>query len=433
MKKFLAGFFSIVLLGAAAAAPLTREEVLAALKPYAGPSEHGVDASTLSNKVLCGYQGWFNTEGDGAERGLVHWIKHRGPLAPGNAKFDLWPDVSELAADERFATDFKFTNGRTAEVFSSFKQATVLRHFQWMRDYGLDGAFVQRFVSGLRDPRVLRHNNTVLAHCREGANLSGRTYAVMYDLSGLGATRTTDVMDDWRALRTRMRVAEDPAYLHHRGRPLVALWGVGFNDGRRYTLADCRQLVEFFKQDGCAVMLGVPTGWRELKHDAAPDPALHELIALADVVSPWSVGRYHTPAQAAKTAEKIWQPDLAWCTAHKLDFLPVVYPGFSWFNMYGKAFNEVPRLKGEFFWSQFVAAKRAGATMIYVAMFDEVDEGTAIFKCTNAALDSGASKFLTYEGLPSDHYLWLAGEGARLLRGARSVEDQLPTRAEKHP
>ncbi|MCX7007578.1 MAG: glycoside hydrolase family 71/99-like protein [Kiritimatiellaeota bacterium] len=418
----------------AVAAPLTREDVLAAtLKPDAGPRVLGVDASTLTGKVMCGYQGWFNTEGDGAERGLVHWIKHHGPLAPGNAKIDLWPDVSELGADERFATGFKFADGRTAEVFSAFKQATVLRHFQWMRDYGIDGAFVQRFISGLRDPRVLRHNNSVLAHCREGANRNGRTYAVMYDLSGLGANRTAEVMDDWRALRTRMHVCDDPAYLHHRGRPLVALWGVGFNDNRRYTLADCRQLVEFFKQDGCAVMLGGPPYWLELKHDAVADPALLEIIALAAVVSPWSVGRYHTPAQAAKTAEKTWQPDLAWCAAHKLDFLPVVFPGFSWFNMYGRAFNEAPRLKGAFFWSQFVAAKRAGATMIYVAMFDEVDEGTAIFKCTNEPPLGGESKFLTYEGLPSDHYLWLAGEGARLLRGERPLEDQLPTRKGKLP
>jgi len=433
VKKFL---LSLLLFSASAvvAAPLTREGVLATtLKPYTGVSIRGVDASTLSNKVMCGYQGWFNTEGDGAERGLVHWTKQRGPLAPGNAKIDLWPDVSELSAAERFATGFKFANGRPAQVFSSFKQATVLRHFQWMREYGIDGAFVQRFVCDLGDPRVLRHNNTVLAHCREGANRNGRTYAVMYDLSGLGANCIAEVMDDWRALRTRMRVGGDRAYLHHRGRPLVALWGVGFNDDRAYTLAECRQLVEFFKQDGCAVMLGVPTGWRELKRDATSDVALHEIIALADVVSPWTVGRYRTPAQAARNATKTWQPDLAWCAERKLDFLPVVYPGFSWFNMYGKAFNEVPRLKGEFFWSQFVAAKRAGATMIYVAMFDEVDEGTAIFKCTNEPPVGGESKFLTYEGLPSDHYLWLTGEGARLLRGERPVEDQLPTRKGKLP
>jgi hypothetical protein len=408
-------------------ASLTREVAQTeTLKPYAGPSVKGVDTGTLSNKVMCGYQGWFNAEGDGAERGWVHWTKRRGTPAPGNAKFDLWPDVSELGAGERFATGFTNANGRAAEVFSSFKQATVLRHFQWMRDYGIDGAFVQRFITDLRDARALRHNNMVLVHCREGANRAGRAYAVMYDLSGLGANRIEEVMDDWRSLRTRMKMGEDAAYLRHRGRPLVAVWGVGFNDGRRYTLEDCGRLVEFLKADGCAVMLGVPTGFRELNRDAVTNAALHKVMQLADVISPWTVGRYRTPAEAKRHGEKLWQPDVAWCAERKVDFLPVVFPGFSWFNMYGRQFDSIPRLKGEFLWSQFIAAKRAGAAMIYVAMFDEVDEGTAIFKCANEVPANGGAKFLTYEGLANDFYLRLTGEGARMLRGESPVTETVP-------
>jgi hypothetical protein len=386
-----------------------------------------VDTGTLSNKVMCGYQGWFNAEGDGAERGWVHWTKRRGPLAPGNAKIDLWPDVSELDADERFATGFTNASGRTLEVFSAFKKPTVLRHFQWMRDYGIDGAFVQRFINDLRDPRALRHNNTVLAHCREGANRFGRAYVVMYDLSGLATNRIHEVMDDWRALRTRMHLTEDPAYLRHRGRPLVAIWGVGFNDGRRYTLEECKRLVEFLTQDGCSVMLGVPTGFRELNRDAVNDPALQDVIKLADIVSPWTVGRYRGPVEAKRHGEKTWQPDVAWCAERKMDFLPVVFPGFSWFNMFGRQFDAMPRMKGEFLWSQFVAAKRAGATMIYVAMFDEVDEGTAIFKCTNDTPVSDSNKFVDYEGLPNDFYLRLTGEGAKMLRGELPITDTIPT------
>ena len=409
------------------AAPPTREAVIAdTLQPYTGPSAPGVDTSTLTGKVMCGYQGWFACEGDGGERGFQHWTKGRGVLAPGNAKFDLWPDVSELGTGERFRTEFLLADGRPAEVFSSFKQETVLRHFQWMRDYGIDGAFVQRFVGDLRDATVLRHTNAVLAHCREGANRSGRAYAVMYDLSGLGANRIREVMDDWRALRTRMRICDDPAYLRHRGAPLVAVWGIGFDDGRKYTLAECRELVEFLKSDGCTVMLGVPTGWRELDRDAVRDPALHDILKLADVISPWTVGRYRSPAEASRHSVKTWQSDLAWCAEQKLDYLPVVFPGFSWFNMKGGKSDAIPRLKGEFFWSQFSAAKRVGATMLYVAMFDEVDEGTAIFKCTNDIPASGASTFLTYEGLPADYYLKLTGAGAKMLRGELPATEPLP-------
>jgi hypothetical protein len=168
----------------------------AVVAPLTAFSAAPVDVSTLTGKVMCGYQGWFNCEGDGAGRGWVHWNKGKGPLAPGNAKNDLWPDVSELGPEERFATGFRHTNGRPAEVFSSFKQATVRRHFQWMADYGIDGAFVQRFTVSLRDPNVLRHYNTVLAHCRRGAEEHGRAFAVMYDLTGMDSNRLTQVMDD---------------------------------------------------------------------------------------------------------------------------------------------------------------------------------------------------------------------------------------------
>jgi hypothetical protein len=246
----------------------------------------------------------------------------------------------------------------------------------------------------------------------------------MYDLSGLAAGRIDEVIEDWRRLRHDLRVTDDKAYLHHRGKPLVAVWGVGFNDGRAYTLAECRTLVDAMKRDGATVMLGVPTHWRELKGDAIADPELHALIKLADIVSPWTVGRYRTPAEAQRFAATTLTQDLAWCAERKLDYLPVVFPGFSWHNLKGGPINQIPRLRGEFFWSQLTGVRRAEASMVYVAMFDEGDEGTAIFKCTNDV--PTGSQFVTYEGLPSDYYLRLAGTGAKLVRGEMSVDTPQP-------
>jgi hypothetical protein len=403
------------------------EKVLAAtLAPYSGKSERGVDTSTLTGKVMCGYQGWFNCENDGAQRGWVHWTKAKGTPSASNIKVDLWPDMTELGPDERFDTEFKHADGRTAQVFSSFKKPTVLRHFQWMREHGIDGAFVQRFVAGARSPSFHLHNNTVLAHCREGANLNGRAYALMYDLSGMGLGRMNEVVEDWRALRTRMKLTEDAAYLNHRGKPLVAVWGIGFNDKRAYTLAECRTLIEALKADGCTVMIGIPTYWRELKNDSLTDPAMHEVLALADILSPWTVGRYGSPDQATRHINKTVAADLVWCRERKLDYLPVVFPGFSWHNMYDAPLNSIPRARGEFLWSQFRANKAIGAEMIYVAMFDEVDEGTAIFKCSNDPPATEQTPFVSYEGLPSDFYLRLTGLGGKMLRGEMAPDAPLP-------
>ena len=128
------------------------------------------------------------------------------------------------------------------------------------------------------------------------------------------------------------------------------------------------------------------------------------------------MGRYGTPEEARKHVDRLSAPDLAWCRGAGQDYLPVVFPGFSWHNMHGGPLDQIPRQKGRFLWSQLVALKKAGADMIYVAMFDEVDEATAIFKCTSDVPDI-AGGFVTYEGLPSDFYLRLTGSGAKLLRG----------------
>ena len=48
-------------------------------------------------------------------------------------------------------------------------------------------------------------------------------------------------------------------------------------------------------------------------------------------------------------------------------------------------------------------------------MFDELDEGTAIFKCTNDP-PVGTSPFLKLDGLPSDFYLKLVGRATKELR-----------------
>jgi len=385
--------------------------------------------------VYVGYQGWFHADGDGCELGFRHYGRG-GRFEPGRCSIDYWPDLSECDASERYPTPFRHRDGSVAHVFSSANERTVRRHFAWMQQHGIDGAFAQRFGSSLRGERMRKARDRVLANVRAGANQHGRAWALMYDLSGLRRGEiATVVAADFRRLHAD-GVFDDPQYLHFDGKPLVAVWGVGFADGRDYTLAECAALVDLLHDDddvgGNAVMLGMPHGFRAGDRDAVADPQLQRLAARVEIVSPWAVGRYRDLDGVRRNQRRQLEPDLSWCNDRDVTYLPVVFPGFSWHNLkHGpdrKApLDQIPRLGGAFLWQQALAARRAGAQTVYVAMFDEVDEGTAIFKVASSP-PTGASPFLHYGELPSDHYLWLTGRIGQMLRGAAPDADELPRR-----
>ena len=383
--------------------------------------------SGIRGRVLTGYQGWFRTPGDGSGMGFYHYSKGR-KFEPGACTIDLWPDLSEYDEDEKFATPFRHEDGSVARVFSSLHPKTVNRHFKWMKEYGIDGAFVQRFgVKGATERssyEYLKAENQKLLRCRDAANANGRFYALMYDLSGLKSDDFERLAGDWKSLRAKMQLGTDPgdrAYIQHEGKPLVAIWGVGFKDDRGYTLEDAEKFIRLLKHNpdwgGMSIMLGVPFGWREQVRDATRDERLHEILQLADVISPWSISRYGEVD--FKSGEFVLNQigDRKWCEEHEIDYLPVLYPGFSWHNLKGAKLGAIPRRGGQFLWDQFVATRAAGVDSAYIAMFDEIDEGTAIFKCANDPPVGDGVQFLDYEGLPSDHYLQLTGKGRKLLRG----------------
>ena len=112
--RFIGTFFPIL---AALATGVAQE-----LEPYSGHHESGVDPSTLTGKVMCGYQGWFAAEGDGSGRGWFHYAPGHNAPQPGNCTFDLWPDMSEMDADEKFPTAFTYEDGSTAHLFSPYKK-----------------------------------------------------------------------------------------------------------------------------------------------------------------------------------------------------------------------------------------------------------------------------------------------------------------------
>lgn len=401
---------------------------LALLHGVAG-SATVVDAGSMNNKVMAGYQGWFMTGDDGSGAGWRHWA--RSTPNASNFSFEMWPDLREYGASELTATSFKYANGSTAGLYSAYNATTVERHVKWMQDYDIDGVFVQRFIGEATAMRSVR--DKVLQNVRYASEKHGRVFANMYDISGGNAsTIVADIKNDWMHLVNDLKITQSNRHLRHNGLPVVSIWGFGVN-GRPGSAAQLQELLNWFKsgapsQYRASVKLGVDDDWRS--HSSAWQTAYRS----AAVISPWSVGRYASNAEADNYRSNNIAPDLAALKNSGVAYMPVVWPGFSWWNLqnHTSPFNKIPRNGGRFFWRQAYNAQAAGANMIYVAMFDEVDEGTAMFKIAqNASQVPTTGKFLTLnadgENLPSDWYLRLMGEASRMLKLQRPLVATMPS------
>ncbi len=413
-------------------------------RPYQEFTDTSIDlaisneATSIIGKVLTGYQGWFNTPTDGSNRGWNHYKTASGAFEPGEVTVDFWPDMSEADADEKYATPFTHKDGSTAHVFSSTNTKTLNRHFKWMDEYGIDGVFFQQFASNLRsnNPKGRANALVVFDNIIAGAKANNnRLVSIMYDLSGSNATGTmvNDIKQHWQEMANKHGVNDNTKeyVLTYQQKPVVAIWGVGFNRTDNYDLDDIGELINYFKNNGCAVLLGVPRSWRTPgQGDAVNNSQLLNVIKSADIVHPWTPGRYSN-ISGIDAHKNIIKADKAWCNAEDLLYMPVVFPGFSWQNLKksqesSSELNSIPRLKGDFLWRQFYNAIDAGSQTVYVAMFDEMDEGTCIFKIDNNPPSSAESQFTNYEGLPNDYYLWLTGKAGEALRGEISLTSSQP-------
>jgi hypothetical protein len=347
-----------------------------------------VDPSTLYGKLIFGYQGWFACPGDGSPLGAWdHWF--RGAQASAAAlRVDMWPDVYELS-----------------------------------------GVFLQRFTAPLHDDAVLGFRDAVARNVRGAAEANGRVFAIMYDISGHSPrSLIEDVERDWRHLVDELRITDSPRYLRHRGRPVLAIWGFGFRD-RAITPSHAEALIEFFKNNPdpryrVTLLGGVPARWRTLTQDSQSDADWARVYRSLDIVSPWTIGRIRDLPGVDQFYEDEVKHDLVETRTLGIDYMPVLFPGFSWHNMNHDApINAIPRRGGRFYWRQVERALAAGNTMMYGAMFDEVDEGTAMFKVAASKDEvpvdvSFVTLNLDGEALPTDWYLRLAREAQRRLRGA---------------
>lgn len=389
-----------------------------------------VDATSLRGKVMCGYQGWFRCPGDDSQLGWIHWSRDAKRIAPDTLSFELWPDMSDYSAAERYAAPgFTYPDGSPAYLFSSANARTVLRHFEWMRDYGLDGAWLQHFVVDLPGgPNFARYASRlqVLRHVQAAARQTGRVWAISYDIAGMPTERIYETLtDDWKKM-VDAKVTADPRYLHNKGLPVAQIWGFYYhNKSNLMTVELGNKLIDFFKSPGPYAAFLVGGGdwaWRR-----NPDPQWQAMYRRFLAYVPWNIGNYSLDGAGVKSAStQTWAEDKRDCEQRGTQWMPSVYAGFSWDNLTQQVPGSslIPRRGGQFFWEQFYALAKLKVDAVYIGMFDEVDEGTAIFKVTNAPPTQG--HFVGYEGLPSDWYLRLAGAGARMLHGQRPLSAAIP-------
>jgi len=127
--------------------------------------ETGCLFTSYEGLVMAGYQGWFTAEGDGADRGWHHYEKS-GKFEPGMNTIDFWPDVREYV--KTYKTSFKYPDGSDAYVYSPYDEESVDLHFKWMKEFGIDGVFMQRFVSEIKS---VKGKNHFLKYIPEGLRL----------------------------------------------------------------------------------------------------------------------------------------------------------------------------------------------------------------------------------------------------------------------
>lgn len=369
-------------------------------------------------KVVVGYQGWFAAIGDGSPINLYwHWSNtwEKEP-SPTNTAIHAWPDVRDYTST--FPTQYaNLNNGQPANVYSSFSDQTVDVQFKWMKQYGIDGAALQRFnPSGIEGPI----RDAMAAKVKIAAEANSVKFYIMYDVSGW-TNMQTEIKTDWTNKMSAYTASA--AYAKQNGKPVVCIWGFGFSDdNHNFTASACVDVIKWFQSKGCYVIGGVPTHWRDQNSDSRPN--FLDAYKAMDMISPWMVGRIGNVNESDGFFTNVNKADEVFCAANGIDYQPCVLPG----DLQGRQ-----RAHGDFMWRQFYNMKRAGAQGLYISMFDEYNEGNQIAKTAESQqfVPAGSGFLgLDEDGTPcsADYYMRLTGDGAKMFKGEIPLTATRPTK-----
>jgi len=204
---------------AVAAAAVTTPALITAASAASAPGD-------VVGKITVGYQGWFACIGDGAPiNAWWHWSNNWSQaLSPtNNGTLRAWPDMREYPRGYQTAYA-NLGGGQPATLFSSYDQTTVDLHFLWMQQNNIDTAALQRFNPNGGEG-VTR--DAVASRVRTAAETYGRKFYIMYDV-GNWTNMQSEIKTDWTAKMSAH--AASSAYARQQGRPVVGIWGFGFDD-----------------------------------------------------------------------------------------------------------------------------------------------------------------------------------------------------------
>lgn len=298
----------------------------------------------------------------------------------------MFPNVSGLPSEALCDTGFTRADGQKIFVFTSQHPAVVQKHFEQMAANKVNAVAIQRFVSHLSIPSLKSRMDTVLDNALKASQTTGLPFYITYDVSGADSKSViNDIRKDWIDLHSRLSLATNPSYVHTNGHPLVQLWGFGFTD-RPGDPSEVKLLIDNLRSGTnlpfTTVMGGVPSSWINLDGDSKSDPAWGSIYGSYDILSPWAAGRYGTAGQATNYINTVQTSQMSMTKNRNQEFLPVIFPGFSWHNLMkargqDAVLNQIPRDCGRFLQTQVSAQASLGVKSVYLAMFDEMDEGTA--------------------------------------------------------
>ena len=375
-----------------------------------------------------GYQAWHQ----GPEDNWNHWVNNGIPDA-AHMGGDNWPDFSEYPI--LYETQMKYPNGSPVKVYSCNDYETVDVHIRWMKEYGIKGCFVQRQQNLIGSANYQMNMDLKAQYIRRACE----KYGVKFCLMPCNNNKSTDpnpqeyidnIIDDWKHCIDDLKITESPMYMHQDGKPVIGFWGLGF-DNRSMTPDQASQILDSFQKPidskyKVYVMGGVHINWR-INPKTGWSPVFNRL----DMISPWRTLFGNPDSQ---TEIERMTGDMAYCDEKGIDYNPVVSPGASTAYQHGAPDdrNWKPRDGGKFLWKQVYQVCKAGGKFIYVAMFDEIDEGTAIYKMAKTQTEypvlTPSLVPLNEDGynLPGDWYLQIGTEIQKMLEGKIPLTEILP-------